>query len=303
MPEHGNTPLPEGRGTIRAGSFELGYAIEGAGRPALVIGSAVYYPRTFSDRLRRELRLVFLDHAGHARPTGAFEPSGCTLDSLVADMETARRRLGLERVVVVGHSGNGHLALGYAKAHPDRVSHVVLIAAGPSFGPEHMRQAERHWEEAVCPERKARLESEMRLLPADIEAAPDRRFAAFCIRMGARSWYDHGYDATPLWEGVRCNMPVIDHMWGTLFRDADIGAGLEGLAAPVFLALGRFDYLVPPYPAWDPYRVLFRDLTVRVFDRSGHTPQLEESDAFDAELLRWLSERPGRQERFSVQHS
>jgi proline iminopeptidase len=292
MSAPGNAGLPGERGTIRAGNFELGYAVEGNGRPALVIGSAVYYPRTFSDRLRRELRLTFLDHAGHALPAGIFEPSSCTLGSLVADMETARRRLGLDRTIIVGHSGNAHLALEYAKAHPDRVSHVVLIAAAPSFGPEHMRQAERCWEEAVCPERKAKYESEMRLLPADIEAAPDRRFAAFCIRMGARSWYDHDYDATPLWEGVRCNMPVIDHMWGTLFRDVDIAAGLERLAAPVFLALGRFDYLVPPCQTWEPYRALFRDLTVRVFDRSGHTPQLEESAAFDTELLRWLAARP-----------
>ena len=35
-------------------------------------------------------------------------------------------------------------------------------------------------------------------------------------------------------------------------------------------------------------RSSFADLTLRVFDRSSHTPQLEESDVFDAELLRWL---------------
>jgi len=86
-------------------------------------------------------------------------------------------------------------------------------------------------------------------------------------------------------------MPIIDHLWGEAFRDLRIEDGLDTLAAPVFLALGRFDYLVAPALAWEPYRVLFRDLTVRIFDRSGHTPQLEESAAFDAELLAWLESR------------
>ena len=44
-----------------------------------------------------------------------------------------------------------------------------------------------------------------------------------------------------------------------------------------------------PYATWDPYRSRFKDLTVRVFERSGHTPQLEESALFDAELLQWLA--------------
>ncbi|MNU02368.1 hypothetical protein D3C72_2460510 [compost metagenome] len=60
----------------------------------------------------------------------------------------------------------------------------------------------------------------------------------------------------------------------------------------MLLALGRHDYLVGPESAWDAYRERFADLTVKVFERSGHTPQLEESDQFDAELLRWLDSRP-----------
>ena len=51
---------------------------------------------------------------------------------------------------------------------------------------------------------------------------------------------------------------------------------------------GRYDYLIAPPSAWDPLRDKFNDLTVRVFERSGHTPQFEEPELFDAELLSWL---------------
>ncbi len=282
---------PVERGTVRSGPFELGYTVEGEGRPALVIGSSVYYPRTFSAELRRSLRLVFADHRGFARPVGEAAATDYELDAVLADMELVRRHLGLERVVVIGHSGHGYMALEYAKRYPEHVTHVVMIATGPSHSAEHTRLADRHWEEAVCPERKAKLERDLRLLPDEIAAAPEKRFITFCIRLGARSWYDPEFDAAPLWEGVRVDMAGIDRLWGEVFRDLDVAAGLEELAAPALLALGRFDYLVAPHFAWEPYRALFRDLTVRVFDRSGHTPQLEESRLFDDELLRWLASR------------
>lgn len=279
------------RGSLRSGAFELGYVVEGEGRPALVIGSAVYYPRTFSAELRRSLRMAFVDHRGFAPADGEVTAADFALDVVLEDVERVRRHLGLEQVVVVGHSGNGYIALEYAKRYPRHVTHVVLIATGPSHSPAHAALTEAHWQEAVCPERKAKLDADLQHLPAEIEAAPEKRFVTFCIRLGARSWYDPAFDAAPLWEGVGVNMVGIDHLWGEAFRDLDVRAGLEGLEVPVLLALGRFDYLVTPHFAWEPYRAHFRDLTVRVFDRSSHTPQLEEPRLFDQELLGWLASR------------
>lgn len=286
-----STPLIE-HGTVRSGAFTLRYSVEGTGAPAIVIGSAVYYPRTFSANLRRQLRLVFVDHRGFALPAGDVDASEYALDVILDDIERVRAQLGLDRVIIVGHSGHGYMALEYAKKYPQRVSHVVMIATGPSHDSGHAQLTEQHWQNAVCPERKARLERDLALLPAELEAAPDRRFITFCIRMGARSWYDPTFDATPLWDGVQVNMPAIDHLWGEAFRDLDVTRGLDTLDRPVLLCAGRHDYLVAPFYAWEPYRRQFRDLTLRVFERSSHTPQLEESVLFDAELSSWLASRP-----------
>jgi proline iminopeptidase len=279
------------RGTIRSGNYTLGYAVEGEGTPAFVIGSAVYYPRVFSQRLRQSLKLIFADHRGFAPTSDVGPASEYSLDVVLDDMDRVRRHLGLDKVVIVGHSGHGYMALEYAKRFPQHVSHVVMIATGPSHSAAHNEATERYWQESVCPERKVKLAQDLTLLPAEIEAAPDKRFITFCVRMGARSWHDYDFDAAPLWEGVHVNMPVFDHLWGETFRDIDIRKGLDRLDAPVFLGLGRYDHLVAPYAAWDAYRTSFKDLTVRVFEKSGHTPQLEESASFDAELLGWLASR------------
>ena len=45
---------------------------------------------------------------------------------LVADMETVRQHLGIDRWVVFGGSWGSTLALAYAETHPDRVSELIL---------------------------------------------------------------------------------------------------------------------------------------------------------------------------------
>ena len=259
------------RGTIRSGGFELAYSIEGRGPPVLVVGSAVYYPRTFSDVLRTQLQLVFVDHKGFARPVADAAHDEYTLDRVLEDIEQVRQHLALKKIAILGHSGHGYMALEYAKRYPRHVSHVVLIATGPSHSAEHLQLAERNWEETVCPERKAQLERDLLLLQKEIAAAPERRFITFCLRLGARSWFDPHFDARALWAGVQVNMAVIDHLWGEAFRDLDIRQGLAELSVPVVIALGKHDYLIAPYFAWEPYRSSFQDVTFRGYSSAVAT--------------------------------
>lgn len=72
-----------------------------------------------------------------------------------------------------------------------------------------------------------------------------------------------------------------------MFADYDITRSLKAIKCPIFLALGRHDYFNPPY-LWEKYRTCAADLTIRIFEKSSHTPQLEEPNNFDNELITWL---------------
>ena len=280
-------------GVIAAGKFRLRYRIEGAGNPTIAIGSAIQGPRLFSPQLRQHLRFVFLDHRGFAASPGHVDTTEFALDTLVDDIERARQELGLDRVAVLGHSGHAIMALEYAKKYPANVSHVIMIAMAPDLSATSAAAAERYWQESVSPERKAVMEENLRRLPAETLAQlpPGAQFIRIYVQNGPRIWYDPRFDSSPLWEGVDVNRDMIDHVWGHVFRDIDITQGLATFDRPVFLALGRYDFLVAPPSTWDALRPKFHDLTVRVFERSGHTPQYEEAVLFEAELLRWLKER------------
>lgn len=275
-------------GTVKSGKFTLKYTIEGSGTPALIIGSAVYYPRIFSHTLRNHLQLIFTDHRGFAQSAEPTDIADFTLDILLDDIEKIRQELGLGRVIIIGHSGHGYMALEYAKKYPDYVSHVVLIGMGPDQGPINHQAAEQYWQDSVCPERKKVLEENLQHLPQELEAHPQNRFITFCIRLGAKSWFNFDFDATPLWQGVQVNMHMIDYVWGTIFRDIDITQGLETFNKPIFLGLGKYDFLVAPFFSWNTIKPKFKNLTIRLFEQSSHTPQFEEPELFDQELLTWL---------------
>ena len=277
-------------GSIDAGGFKLRYRIEGAGAPTIVIGSERYYARAFSQQLREHLRLVFLDHRGFAQAPRDVAPASFELETLVDDIERARQELGLGRVAVIGHSGHSYMALEYGKKYPTNVSHVVMIGIAPDLSASSAEAAERYWQESVSPERKALFEANLQRLPDDeLAKLPlSERFSATYIRNGAKIWFDPKFDSTPLWEGVEVN-EVFERVWGEVFPAIDITKGLDAMDRPVFLALGRYDFLVAPPSSWDRVRPAFRNLTVRIFERSGHTPQLEEPELFDAELLAWMA--------------
>lgn len=101
-------------------------------------------------------------------------------------------------------------------------------------------------------------------------------------------WYDENFDASNLWKEVKVNPEIMDYLWGNVFREIDIKKDLDKLSVPVLLGLGRYDYWNPPY-LWEAMRPYFKNLTIRIFEKSGHTPQYEEPELFDQELLQWLS--------------
>jgi len=278
------------KGVIEVDEFKLAYTIEGEGKAALVVGSSIYYPRTFSKQLRNQLRFIFLDHRGFAPSPGKLDTTSYSLEKILQDMEMARQQLNLGKIIVIGHSGHSFMALEYAKQYPENVSHVVMIGSAPNFGHKNTQLIQTAWEESVDPLRKKIMKENVLSLP-DNEIAQlegDQVFIQSYIRNGPRLWYDPNFDATPLFEGVEINMDMFNYMWGKVFRDIDITINLDRLKAPVFIALGRYDNIVAPPFTWDPLRSKFQDLTIRIFEKSGHTPQMEQPESFDEELLRWL---------------
>jgi proline iminopeptidase len=214
-----------------------------------------------------------------------------TFDTLLDDIEYARRELGLSKCIVVGHSVHGLLALEYAKKYKEHVSHCVMIGTPPDMRERGFAMAQENWEEFAPPERKEAYELNMAQMPdEELNKLPrDKWFVQMNIRNAPKSWYNYNFDSGYLWEGVQPNVYVLDQVYLKFAREVDVSQGLESFDLPVLLAYGRFEFLVAPVHSWNFLRNKFSQLNICIFENSAHSPHYEESERFDDQLLKWLS--------------
>jgi proline iminopeptidase len=206
---------------------------------------------------------------------------------LVADIDAARRSLGLDQFVIVGHSIFGLVALAYAHAHPEHVTHVIAIGAPPAWSQATLDAAQQYWDAHASPGRKRQDATNKARLSTDslTKLSAGDAFVANYVASAARYWIDSTFDSSQLWSGTTLNGALLGELLDVQHPFAL--AASPPATVPAFVALGRFDFAVPP-TLWESYSGPFRNLTVHVFDQAGHTPQLEDGEAFDAAVFTWL---------------
>ena len=275
-------------GYITISGTKLNYVIEGKGKPCLVIGSSIYYPRTFSKQLRDSLKFYFVDMRWFAKEYNPVKVENYTLDTILSDIEKVREGLNLDKVIIAGHSIHSVIAFEYARKHPDRVSHIVMIGSPAWQTNQEQEDAIKNIWQTASPERK-KLQNENWKKLSEMKGLSPAQFDIenYCL-MAPKYWYDMTYDARWLWKDMTLNTEILNSLYDSVFRDYFIFRHERSVPVPTFVAMGRYDY-VDPYTLWEGFDDI-KGLTVRIFEKSGHTPQLEESALFNGELLQWLSE-------------
>jgi proline iminopeptidase len=276
-------------GVVEAEGAHLRYRIEGHGLPCLVVGSSICYPRVFSQDLCKHLQLVFVDMRHFAASDPTFSTDQVSIETYSDDVERVRKSLGLGDVVVIGHSIHGNIALEYARRYPEHVRGVVAICAFPRRSDEVTSARDLFWEAEASDERKDILAHQRAELTAEVRArlSPADMFVRSYVADGPRFWYDPTYDCSWMWEGVVPEMPLVDRLYGELFKTYDLAQGPGEITVPVLIAQGRYDYAIP-YTFWEEDRHKLPRHTYALFERSAHSPPLEEPEQFDQTLLAWV---------------
>ncbi|WP_375583931.1 alpha/beta fold hydrolase [Cyclobacterium xiamenense] len=275
-------------GSIAIDGSTLEYTIEGEGIPCLVIGSSIYYPRTFSDTLRQHLKMYFVDMKWFAKGYAKEDLNQVTIETIVEDIEQIRAAVGLEKPLIMGHSIHGTMATEYVKKHGDKVSGLIVIGSPAEWGnATYQEKAAAIWETA-SPKRKALQEKNWGQTKEFDRLTGQKEAVARYNNMAPQYWYDPEYDAGWLWKDMTVHSEVTQHIFTRVFLDYHMFDPPVPISVPVFVGLGKYDYVIP-YTLWSPSYESIPDFKLIIFEKSGHTPQLEEPEAFSAALIDWLN--------------
>jgi len=86
--------------------------------------------------LWEDFTLVLVDPRGTGASDRPADRAAYRIEDYVTDLEELRQHLGLERMLLLGHSHGGVVAQAYAARHPGRVRKLVLASTLARFGEE-----------------------------------------------------------------------------------------------------------------------------------------------------------------------
>jgi len=210
----------------------------------------------------------FTVHRWDQRGCGRSDRRGpYALDRFVADLETIRRDTGHEKVALIGHSWGAALALQYADAHLDRLTHLVLVSSTGLDG--------------TPPSYRARV-AELLAQHASDDPWVDRIATNFADRSTA---LEHARRLnTPRFEP---NQECADALLVDLRAVPDRAGACRRIAVPTLVIHGAQD-LRPPYVT-DSLLAALPNAERVVLDGVAHYPWVEDPDAFQKAVRAFLS--------------
>jgi pimeloyl-ACP methyl ester carboxylesterase len=257
------------------------YEWSAEGTPLLLLhgfgnDSHVWYD--FAPEVAPYYRTLALDQRGHGDSDRDPERRYDHV-SMARDVEAVCEGLGLERLVLVGHSMGGRVAMRFAGRNPQKVAGLVLVDTGPELDPRGTSRIREEAESGPATlESVAQFDDVLarnypavsprvrgRLAQAWLRARPDGRFEPKtdpAFRMGREE-----IDADALRAAAR---EETDALW----------AALRALPCPALVVRGAASDVLSPETADAMVDDALPDGRLAVVSRAGHSVMLDHPEGF-----------------------
>jgi proline iminopeptidase len=255
--DEGSVDVPGGR---------IWYKIVGAGDrpPLLVLHGGPGMPHDYLEPLEAladERPVIFYDQLGCGKSEKPDDVGLWNIDRFVEELDSIVTWLQLERFIILGHSWGSMLATDYMLTAPR--GPVGLILAGPCLKVEWwLRDAEEY----------------RRALPGNAHKILDEHEAAGTLDSG-----EYGEATMAFYRFHFCRLDP----WPVALQTGNLGGydrtdRLHEIALPTLFTCGRYDEASPETTAR--YQSLVPGSELVIFEKSSHTPHLEENRSYIKEL-------------------
>ena len=255
---------------------------EGAGPPLLVhhggpgLDHTVIAPHL--SPLASDLHVVCFDHRGTGRSATPQGADVYHIDRFVEDIADLADGLPLPPFALMGHSFGGIVALHFALAHPDLLTHLVLVSTPASH--HYIEDVESALPELLEPEALAELAS---LQGSEPSAQVMRR----SLELLSPIYFQDPAQVSRLGlDSVRFG-PETQAVWKSL-EGFDLRPRLREVRVPALVIAGAQDRAVTAARSRELADRLPRG-TLLVIEKSGHYPFVEGQDEFVSGVREFLT--------------
>jgi pimeloyl-ACP methyl ester carboxylesterase len=243
--------------------IEIDYTVSGRGRPVILSHGYGATGRMWDGQRQTigdRYRLITWDMRGHGQTESPSNPAHYSTNTTVADMRALLTSLGVSRAVVGGLSLGGYMSLAFYLGHPEMVDALIICDSGPGYRNAEARDA---WNQRAN-ERALALEA------CGFEALGGRS-------REVRDALGHHKSAQGLAHAARGMLAQ---------QDARVIDGLASIRVPTLVIVGDQD---TPFLA--PCEYMAKKIPgarLEVITGAGHASNLDQPEAFDRVLLRFL---------------
>jgi pimeloyl-ACP methyl ester carboxylesterase len=251
--------------TFDRGGVKIHYEVHGDG-PALILThgysstSAMWQGQIAA--LSKHHKLVLWDMRGHGQSDYPGDPAAYSEALTVGDIAALLDAVGAKTAIVGGLSLGGYMSLAFYRAHPERVSALLIIDTGPGFKKDDAREA---WNRRAL-DTAERLDREG--LDVLKSATPERAVARH-------------RDATGLARAARGMLTQ---------RDARVIEVLPEIKVPSLVVVGADD--TPFLAASDYMAAKIPGAKKAVIEAAGHAVNIDQPQAFLEAVLSFLDALP-----------
>ena len=260
-------------------------------------GNAHSYLRAF-DSLSTTNTLVYFDAFGRGKSDTARNITEYSLGRDVEDLEGLRKAMGFSKISVLGHSYGGVVAQAYAIKYPENVSQLILANTFHSYlmwqencdnsNHEIKTNYPEVWEELMKVRKQGAVSSD--IIHQEIYS---RVPYGFLYAYNPENFNRVGRKPYPNSNNTKLYYQMVGRD-GDFLVSSDIGTfdfrkQLKDLKMPILIYAGRYDRVAVPWMEVE-YKDYCPQAKFFMFEKSGHNPQVEESEKLFKVIRDFLAE-------------
>lgn len=223
--------------------------------------------------------VIFYDQRGSGKSLGfALDKQTINMDNFVKDLELIRNHFGSKKIILVGHSWGGLLAMRYATLHQENIAALILVSSAPSTSGGFKLFIDEY------SKRIQTIKSAVdKIETSDKFKQGDPTIVAEYFRLIFSKYFYRKYDLNKLTlnftkESALSGRTVGEIIGETYLNNFDLTKDLNGLEMPVLIVHGRND--IVPLETANQTKIAIPGAQIVVLDECDHFPYIEKPNEF-----------------------